>query len=150
MLDYLIFKVPDVTSGTGTVWVSASKAQDDLYYAVSVTSSVAAAKADQVIVNFLPTNGTVFVETNAAALSASAGSGLAVSFAVGSGPGLITGGTNLSFVGPGPVSIVASRAGDANYNPAPNVTNTFMVLAVYDLIIGSAYGTAAPAPGTYT
>ena len=67
------------------------------------------------------------VETNTVKLSATASSGLSVSFAVGSGPASIAGGTNLTFTGTGGVSIVASQAGNGNWNPAPNVTNTFAV-----------------------
>jgi len=63
-------------------------------------------------------------------LAATASSGLPVGFAVGSGPASITGGTNLSFTGVGTVSIVVSQSGDATYNPAPNVTNTFHVYAL--------------------
>jgi hypothetical protein len=60
-------------------------------------------------------------------LHATASSGLPVSFLVGSGPASIAGGTNLTFSGAGVVSIVASQAGNANWNPAPGVTNTFTV-----------------------
>ena len=65
--------------------------------------------------------------TAAVALAATASSGLPVGFAVGSGPASISGGSNLTFTGAGTVSIVASQAGDANWNPAPNVTNSFAV-----------------------
>ena len=65
--------------------------------------------------------------TDAVVLSATASSGLPVTFAVADGPGTISGGTNLSFTGTGAVSIVASQVGDANWNPAPEVTNTFNV-----------------------
>ena len=65
--------------------------------------------------------------TNVLALSATASSGLPVSFAVGSGPATISGGTALSFTGAGTVSIVATQAGDADWNPAPSITNTFAV-----------------------
>jgi|GEM_PF-2333340 endonuclease/exonuclease/phosphatase family metal-dependent hydrolase len=65
--------------------------------------------------------------TNVLTLAATASSGLPVSFAVGSGPATISGGTTLSFTGAGTVSIVASQAGNGDWNPAPNVTNTFAV-----------------------
>ncbi|NCA82990.1 MAG: exo-alpha-sialidase, partial [Opitutae bacterium] len=60
-------------------------------------------------------------------LSATASSGLPVFFDVDSGPAIITGLTNLSFTGTGTVSIVASQAGNGDWNAAPNVTNTFNV-----------------------
>lgn len=73
--------------------------------------------------------------TGALGLAATASSGLPVTFAVGSGPAVIAGGTNLTFAGSGLVSIVASQAGDASWNPAPEVTNSFTVLAPPPLVI---------------
>ena len=128
------------------------------YYSAGVTSSATTAKQDQTI-DFPPiytkqTNDTV-------GLSATASSGLTVSFAVGSGPATITDGTNLSFTGTGTVSIVASQAGDAAWNPAPDVTNTFDVLVIpaglvawYPLdgnandVVGSNHGTVTEATTT--
>ena len=85
------------------------------------------AQENQSITAFAPTNGSVFVTTNAVGLSAVASSGLPVLFAVGSGPATLSDGTNLSFAGAGSVAVVASQAGNANWNPAPNVTNIFTV-----------------------
>jgi hypothetical protein len=59
------------------------------------------------------------VTTNVVNLSATASSGLPVSFEVG--------GTQLSFSGTGEVSVVASQAGNTNWNAAVPVTNRFMV-----------------------
>ena len=67
------------------------------------------------------------VTTDTVGLSATASSGLSVSFAVASGPATISGGTNLTFAGAGPVAIAASQAGNAAYAAAPGVTNTFTV-----------------------
>ena len=67
------------------------------------------------------------VTTSTVTLAATASSGLAVSFAVGSGPATISGGTTLTFTGAGTVSIVASQAGNGSWNPALNVTNSFSV-----------------------
>lgn len=60
-------------------------------------------------------------------LSATASSGLPVSFAVTEGASVISGGTNLSFTDVGPVSITASQAGDETYDQAPDVTRSFLV-----------------------
>ena len=89
------------------------------------------------------------VTTDQVGLAATASSGLAVSFAVASGPASIAGGTNLTFTGAGSVSIVASQVGDVNWNPAPDLTNTFNVLGVYTVTVASAFGTATPVPGDY-
>ena len=67
------------------------------------------------------------VATNSVGLSATASSGLPVTFAVTSGAASIAGGTNLTFSGSGSVSVVASQGGDATYASAPDVTNTFNV-----------------------
>jgi len=64
--------------------------------------------------------------TNLVPLTATASSGLPVSFAVASGPAQITGGT-LSFTGAGSVRVVATQAGNASWNVAAPVTNTFTV-----------------------
>ena len=61
-------------------------------------------------------------------LAATASSGLTVSFAVANGPGRLTSLTNLTFTGVGTVSITASQAGNGTYDPAPDVTRSFMVL----------------------
>ena len=116
-----------VTAGSGTITVVATKAQDDRYFARSATATVSCVKADQSIADFLPTNGSAFATTAAPGLSATASSGLGVTFAVGSGPGTISGGTNLSFTGAGAVRVVASQAGDDNWNPAADETNVYTV-----------------------
>ena len=67
------------------------------------------------------------VATNTLGLAATADSGLTVGFNVSSGPGQITGDTNLSFTGTGTVAIAATQDGDANWYPAPPVTNAFQV-----------------------
>ena len=104
-------------------------------------------KADQTI-NFPAIADQL--ETNEVGLAATATSGLAVTFAVGAGPASIAGGTNLSFTGPGSVSIVASQAGDANWNAAPDATNTFRVYGLYTLTIASAHGVPVQPAGIYT
>ena len=88
---------------------------------------------------------------------ATADSGLPVSFTVASGPGAITGGNTLTFTGAGEVSIVASQAGNPEFNPAPDVTNIFIVakaiaevtlselLQTYDGTPKSAMATTVPA-----
>jgi len=58
------------------------------------------------------------------------GSGNPVTFALAGGPGSIAGGTNLAFTGVGDVLVVASQAGNDDYNAAPNVTNTVRVFSV--------------------
>lgn len=114
-------------TGAGTVKVVATKAADARYAAISSTGTVTAVKAGQTIT--FPAIGNQWV-TNKVGLKATAASGLSVSFSVAQGPASITGGTNLSFTGAGRVQVVGSQAGNANWNAAPNVTNTFNSLTI--------------------
>ncbi len=59
-------------------------------------------------------------------VNATATSGLPVSFSVLSGPATISGNT-VTITGAGTVTIRASQAGNANFNPAPNVDRSFTV-----------------------
>lgn len=89
--------------------------------------------------------------TNVLALSATASSGLPISFAVGSGPATISSGTTLAFTGAGTVAIVASQAGDASWNPAPNVTNVIAVTkATAGVTLGSLSQTYDGTPKSAT
>lgn len=60
-------------------------------------------------------------------VTASASSGLAVSFNIVSGPATISGSTITLNGTPGTVVVRASQGGDANYNPAPDVDVSFNV-----------------------
>ena len=60
------------------------------------------------------------------AVSATASSGLPVSFSILSGPATISL-TNVTLTSTGVVTIRASQAGNANYNAAPNVAQSFTV-----------------------
>ena len=82
------------------------------------------APADQTI--DFPAIGDQWI-TNVVGLAASASSGLAVEFTIESGPAQITDFTNLTFTGTGPVVVVATQPGDADWNAAPPVSNLFTV-----------------------
>ena len=112
-------------NGVGNVLVAARQAGNALYQtATPVTNTIVVGRADQTISfaqlpNISYTTGTV-------ALSATASSGLPVTFSVASGPATVTG-TTMAITGVGPVSIIARQVGNANYNSAPPVTNSFTV-----------------------
>lgn len=112
-----------MTSGSGNVVLVATKAGDADYYPISVTNTVSATKASQTI-----TFAAIATQkaTNVVTLSASASSGLDVAFNVISGPAILSG-NQLSFSSNGTVVVVAQQAGDADYNAANPVTNTFTV-----------------------
>ncbi len=89
----------------------------------SAVSSTFNVRAPQTISFPTPTNhvyGDVF------ALSATASSGLSVSFSVVSGPAVITN-TTITLTGAGSVTVCASQAGSSVYLPATNVNDTFPV-----------------------
>jgi len=133
-------------TNAGSYEVIASIAGTETMWAGSVTGTLEVAQADQVI-DFpsIPAQ----VTTNTVALSATADSGLPVSIAVESGLADLTDGTNLTFTGAGMVSVVASQEGDANWNAAPAVTNTFAVLGIYSLAVVSEHGSVEPAVGEH-
>ncbi len=115
----------------------------------TVTNVATLTKADQTI-NFPAIAAQI--TTNTVALAATASSGLAVSYAVASGPATLAGAT-LSFTNAGTVGVVASQSGNATWNPAPNVTNTFSVTKATATVtlgsLGQAYnGTARAATAT--
>jgi hypothetical protein len=123
-------------TGAGLVGISASQAGNTNWNAAGGSLSFFnVSKANQSI-GFAPIGTQQF--TNQVGLAATASSGLPVAFAVGSGPAVISGGTNLTFNGTGEVSIVASQAGDAIWNEAPMVFNTFTVEGSFFLLTVSA------------
>lgn len=79
-------------------------------------------------------------------LSATASSGLPVSFAVTSGPATISGNT-VTLTGLGTVTITASQSGDLNHAAAPSVSQSFTVKYSQTVTFGSlanrTYGDAA-------
>ncbi|MBN8459804.1 MAG: IPT/TIG domain-containing protein, partial [Verrucomicrobia bacterium] len=107
------------TPGTGDVVVTSTSCG-----VTTKTAGFTYQKTDQTI-TFAAIGDKLTTET--VELSATASSGLPVSFSVLSGPAVISGGTTLTFTGAGSVSILAAQAGDGNWNAAADVTNTFQV-----------------------
>ncbi len=93
----------------------------------SAAGTLAIGKADQTI-QFASIADQI--TTAAVELSATASSGLPVSFAVVSGPAVLLGGTSLSFSGPGTVVVAARQGGNENWNAAPEATQVFNVVPV--------------------
>ncbi|MBI2353615.1 MAG: fibronectin type III domain-containing protein [Deltaproteobacteria bacterium] len=89
----------------------------------------------------------------AISLSASATSGLAVSFTLVSGPATLNGGT-LTITGAGTITVKASQAGNSNFDAAPDVTRTITVspkaLTITASNASRAYGAANPANPGFT
>src|SRR5262249_40951951 len=90
----------------------------------AVSSVFSVAKQDQTI-----TFGALPNKTYGDAsftLSATASSGLPVSFSILSGPATISG-SQVTITGAGSITVRASQSGDANWNAAPNVNQSFSV-----------------------
>lgn len=96
----------------------------DTTYAGSASGTLVIAKANQTITFNAPADREFSTAT--INLSATAGSGLPVSFAVLSGPASVDG-TTLTLTGAGTVNLQATQGGDANYNAAPSVNRSFTV-----------------------
>jgi hypothetical protein len=113
-------------TGAGTIVVAANQAGNGTYAAApQVTQSVVVNQESQTITFTAPTSPVTF-GVSPITLSATASSGLAVTFSVTSGPGTISGNT-LTVTGGGTIMVAANQAGNANYAAAPQVTQTVVV-----------------------
>jgi hypothetical protein len=116
-------------TGVGTIVVAADQAGNSNYLAATeVTASMVVNKGSQTI-TFTQPGTPVALGVSPIALSASSTSGLTVSFSVLSGPGTITGGTNLTVTGVGTIVVAADQAGNSNYNAATEVQRSVTVNA---------------------
>ena len=99
-----------------------------------------------------PNPGTQTYGVAPVALTATASSGLPVTYSVVSGPATVSGNT-LSITGAGSVTVEADQAGNSSYLPAPAVQQTFAVnratLTATASNLAKTYGAANPAL-TYT
>jgi len=93
-------------------------------YQGSTSGTLVVNKASQTITGF--STPSPQITTNVVTLSATASSGLSVTYTNISGPGSISGNT-LTFTGAGTVVVVAYQGGNANYYAATPVTNTITV-----------------------
>ncbi len=95
-------------------------------YQGTANGTLVIAKADQTITFTGPANQPF--STTPITLSATASSGLAVTFTVVSGPATVAG-DSLTLTGSGAVTVRATQGGDANRNAAPAIDQTFTVTA---------------------
>ena len=115
-------------TAAGTYAVAATVVDD--VYSGSASGTLTVAKADQTLDFAAIPDPAVFQKVN---LAAAASSGLPVAFAVGFGPAtLAADGASVSFTGTGRVAIVATQAGDGNWN-AVSATREFEVLPAFAL-----------------
>ncbi|MGN6562082.1 MAG: hypothetical protein ACTHMU_05415 [Thermomicrobiales bacterium] len=93
-----------------------------------VTGTVTIVKADQIIVMFTNPGAKTYGDPPFT-VSATATSGLTVSFSSLTTPVCTVSGTTVTVVSAGSCTIRASQADNSNYNAAPNVDHTFTVSA---------------------
>jgi hypothetical protein len=117
-------------TGAGFCTVTASQAGNGNYnVATDVSRTFSIAKANQAI-NFAAPSDQ-FIGTGGLIVSATGGgSPNPVTFSTSTPAICTSGGTNgatVSFVGLGPCTVIASQAGNANYNAAPDVGRSFRI-----------------------
>jgi hypothetical protein len=112
-------------TGAGTVVINAAQAGNTNYNAATpVSQNLTVQKANQTI--SFPAIGPKNLGDPPFALSATASSGLAISFRVVSGPATLSG-NSLSLTGTGTVVVEATQPGNINYNPAAAISQSISV-----------------------
>src|SRR5207244_2561682 len=129
-------------TGAGSCTVTASQAGNASYNpAPDVPEGFSIAKADQTI-TFGALSGKTFGDADFT-VSATASSSLSVSFAASGNCTVADASVHLT--GAGSCTVTASQAGDANYNPAPDVPQSFSIAKadqtiVFDALAGKTSG----------
>ena len=127
-------------TGAGTIAVTASQPGNANFNAASsVSQNIVVAKANQTI-TFTAVSPQPVFGNPPVTLSATASSGLGVTYAVVSGSGTISGNV-LTITGAGSITVSASQAGSANYNAA-TTQQTITVLKADQTITFPALPTA--------
>ena len=144
--------------GAGTTTITASQAGNGTYNAApNVDQTLTVNKANQTI-TFNALSDNALSDKNCGdssfALTATASSGLDVSYA-SSGTGVATiSGSTVTIVGAGTTTITASQSGNVNYNAAANVQQSLMVNTVLPAVttnsVSSITETAATCGGEVT
>jgi hypothetical protein len=128
----------------GTCKVTADQAGNANYNAApQVSLNITVAKADQTITGLVANPATGVVE-GISALSATASSGLTVSFGSSTPTVCAITGTTVNYLAAGTCTVTADQAGDAVYNAATQVTLNISVAKANQTISGL---TADPASG---
>jgi hypothetical protein len=113
-------------TGAGTIVVAANQAGNANYSAASQVTRTIVVNPESQTISFTAPASPVTFGVAPIGLSATATSGLAVTFSVVSGPGSVSGST-LTVTGAGTIIVAANQAGNANYNAATQVTQTIVV-----------------------
>lgn len=133
---------------TGICTVRASQGGDATYDAApDVDQSFLIDGIDQAIAFTAPSNHTFGDATFV--LSATTSSGLPVAFASDTPTVCTVAGDTVTIVGAGTCTLRASQAGDATYDPAPEVVVSFVVAKADQAIVVTAVGDVALSVGTF-
>ncbi len=118
--------------GAGSATFTATQPGDDTYELAMASSTVNVGKANQSITFFGPS--PVFFGAPDFELSATANSGLPVTFSSSDPTVATVSGTTVTVVGGGVTTITASQSGNDNYNPASDVDHDFTVIPLTQTI----------------
>jgi len=111
----------------GTCTITASQAGNTTYAAASSVPRSFTVSTEPQTITFPALASPVYYGVSPITLSATASSGLAVTFSVVSGPGTLSSTTTLTVTGAGTILIAANQAGDYAYSAAPQVTQSIVV-----------------------
>jgi alpha-tubulin suppressor-like RCC1 family protein len=120
-------------TGYGTVTVRAQQAGNAIYQAATPVERSFTIRRPSQTITFAPIPDRVLTEASTFQLSATASSGLPVSFVHVSGPATISG-NMLTLTGAGIVSVAAIQDGNANFEPANSVLRSFTASKVNQTI----------------
>jgi len=123
-------------TGAGVVTLRASQAAAGTFAAGTQDASFTVFKEPQTI-SFAAPASPVTYGTGTITLSASASSGLPVTFSILSGPGALSGNV-LTTTGIGAIVVAANQPGNANYAAAPQVTHTIIVNGAIPTVVLTA------------
>jgi mucin-19 len=134
-----------INAGSYPNGVAATFAGDGLFASSTGSNTLTVSKANQTI-TFGALAGKTFGDPDFS-VSATASSGLAVTFTAGGNCTVI--GSTVHLTGVGSCTITASQAGNGNYNPAADVPQSFSIAAATPPTIAKAFGAATvPLNGT--
>ncbi len=125
-----------LTGTAGTVTVTVSQAGTDDYNPASEQVAFAVNDLQSQTITFAAITDKTYGDAPFT-LSATASSGLAVTYSVVSGPVSLSG-NEVTITGAGAATISVNQAGDANYLPAPEVTQTFTIAKADQVITFAA------------
>jgi len=129
--------------GAGTTTITASQAGNDIFNAATnVLRDLVISKGNQTITFAALSSKTI--GDAPFALTASSSSGLPVEYSSSNTSAATVSGNTVTLVAPGSVTIHANQAGNANYNAATQVSQTFCINPAKPTITSTGVNTESP------